>query len=151
MRGKGHLIWTTVFFVVLWVIFNLWFGKDYFTITQVIAAIPLSFFPDIDKNFGFLGHRSWFTHSIILWEIVYIFNPHFIFLIIILAIGFHCLCDIRIKRRKRTGFYTIKWFGILRPNGHWKYKGMGGRNSTIWLMCNFILVFIQFIIIILLF
>lgn len=121
--------------------------KPYFTITQVISAIPISFFPDVDQNFKFLGHRNWFTHSIIIWEFVYIFNLHFIFLILILAIGLHCLCDVRFRSKKQVGFYTIKLLGI-KSFGRYRYKNLNGKWSTVWLIINFCVAFVQFFIII---
>ncbi|MBD3196564.1 MAG: hypothetical protein GF317_16025 [Candidatus Lokiarchaeota archaeon] len=152
MRGKYHLILTTLFFLSLWGVFNIWLGKEYISITQILTAIPLSYFPDIDTNFKFLGHRNWFTHSIILWVGIYYFNPHSIFLLIVLAVGFHCLCDCRVKRSKQRGYYTIKILPIvimfrvdfylrfipLLKSGKVRYKGLNGRNSTIWLLLNFI-------------
>jgi len=140
MKGKWHFVFTTTFLILLWVIFGVVLQKPYFTITQIIAAVPISFFPDVDQNFSFLGHRNWFTHSIILWVIIYIFNPHFIFLTLQLGIGFHCLCDIRLRPEKQVGYYTIKWF---------KGKGLNGLQSTAWLNLNFWISFILFAVIVL--
>ncbi|KKN34035.1 hypothetical protein LCGC14_0797960 [marine sediment metagenome] len=150
MRGKWHFVLTTGFFITLWLIFNIWLKKEYFTITQIIAAIPISFFPDVDHNFKVMGHRNWFSHSIILFEIVYLFNHDSIFLILILGIGFHCLCDIRLQPKKQVGYYTIKWFGI-KKNGKYKYPNLNGKYSTVWLNLNFWIAFIQFIIIVVIF
>ena len=149
MRGKWHFVTTTIFIVFLWIIFGLWLGKPYFNITQVIAAIPISFFPDIDQNFKMLGHRNWFTHSIILWVVIYLFNPHFIFLLLMLGIGFHCLMDIRLQPKKQVGYYTIKWYGYRGTNLKYSYKGMDGLLSTYYLTINFAISFIVFITIVL--
>jgi len=150
MRGKWHFVLTTGFFITLWLIFNIWLKKEFFTITQIIAAIPISFFPDVDHNFKVMGHRNWFTHSILLWEVVYLFNQHFIFLTLMLGIGFHCLCDIRLQPKKQVGYYVIKWFGV-KKNGRYTYLNLNGGYSTLWLNLNFWIAFIQFIIIVVIF
>lgn len=132
MNGRSHLITTTIFFLVLMIVF------EKITITLVLAAIPLSYFPDIDNNFKqTIGHRNIITHSIILWVIIGIFNPNSIFVFIIAAVGFHCLCDIRWMKRKQTGYYTIKYTA---------HKGMNGYLSTIWLLGNAIISITIFII-----
>lgn len=148
MKGKWHFIFTTIFLIGLWVIFGLYLNKPYFTITQIIAAVPISFFPDVDQNFKMLGHRNWFTHSIMLWMIIYLFNLHFIFLIFMLGIGFHCLCDMRLRPSKQVGYYTIKWFGYRKPVNY-VYKGLNGTESTIWLFMNFLISFVIFIVVML--
>lgn len=158
MKGKGHFVCTTIFFIGLWIVFGLVLNKTYFTITQVLAAISISFFPDIDRNFKALGHRHWFTHSIILWEVVYAFNLHFEFLLLVLGVGFHCLCDIRINPKKQVGFYTIKLYGYKIENPDkkakeryiWKYKSLDGATSTLLLNLNFWIAFIQFLLVIVL-
>jgi len=150
MRGKWHFVLTTGFFITLWLIFNIWLKKEFFTITQIIAAIPISFFPDVDHNFKVMGHRNWFTHSIVLWEVVYLFNQHFIFLTLMLGIGFHCLCDIRLQPKKQVGYYTIKWFG-MKNLGRYTYPNLNGVYSTLWLSLNFLIAFIQFIVIVVIF
>jgi len=149
MRGKWHFVLTTLFLITLWLVFGIWLNKPYFTITQVIAAIPISFFPDIDQNFKFLGHRNWFTHSIVIWEFVYLFNLHFLPLTLMLGIGFHCLCDIRLRPKKQIGYYTIKWFGT-KKKGRYSYPNMNGAYSTLWLNLNFWVAFIQFTLIVVL-
>lgn len=153
MKGKYHLVFTTIFFLALWGFFNVFLQKEYLNITQVLAAIPLSYFPDIDTNFKALGHRNVFTHSIILWCIIYIFNPHIIYLLITLSVGFHCLCDCHLlKKDKRRGFYTIKLIPIVKlftthyalhiipilKCGKVEYKGLNGKWSTVWLLMNFV-------------
>lgn len=136
MNGKWHFITTTIIFIALWIIFRFYFDKEYFTISQLIAAIPLTFFPDVDTNFKkTLGHRNWFMHSIILWVIIYILNPYFVFLAIVLAVGLHCLCDLRFCRQQQVGFYCIKVIGDWDLNGRW---------STLWLVVNFIVAFAIF-------
>ncbi len=145
LRGKHHFLWTTIFFIGLWLLFGIYLKKDYFTITQVIAAIPISFFPDVDKNFLVMGHRNWFSHSILLWIIIYIYNPYFIFLILMLGIGFHCLLDINFEKERQKGYYTIKWFGYSLKTSKWHYKGLNGKNSTIWLFLNFFIALSLFI------
>jgi len=152
LNGNSYFITTSLFFIAIWLIFGIFFDKGYVTITQILAGVPLSFFPDIDHNFSFLGYRNLLTHSIIIWEIIYLFNPHFIFLLIILAVGFHCLCDTLWNKKKQHGFYTIKYIGLFNEEKkRWRYKGLSGGESTFWLASNFIVAIIQFVAIVLIF
>lgn len=141
MRGKWHFITTTLFFILLWLII------PEVQITEIIFPSVLATFSDIDLQFKFLGHRSFLTHSIIIPFIIYLFNPYIDYLLIMLSIGLHCLCDIRISKKKQVGYYTIKWFG-LKKKGRYSYKNLDGAWSTAWLSLNFWVAFIQFIIIV---
>jgi len=132
MRGKYHLIVTMIFFLVIYLIFGVILEKHYITITVILTGVIFSFFPDIDQNFPIIGHRNIITHSIIFTLITYLLHPHFIFLLFNLAVGFHCLCDCRVRRSKMRGYYTIKLM---------KGRGLDGKWSTIWLLGNFIVSF----------
>jgi len=116
---------------MIWIIFKFFIIRPEVTITLTLAAIPISFFPDVDQNFKkTLGHRNWFTHSIILWLIIYIFNiGDIMILTMMLGVGIHCLSDCRFRSEKQKGYYTIKWF---------KGKGLDGFGSTLYLTLNFI-------------
>ena len=150
MRGKYHLIFTFFFFIDLWLVFGIYIQKHYFTITLTLTGVIFSFFPDIDTNFKRLGHRNIFTHSVLFPEIVYLFSQNFLSLLFVLAVGFHCLCDMRIRKTKMRGYYTIKFIGVIRLT-RLHYKGMNGTKSTVWLFLNFLIAFIQFLVIILIF
>ncbi|KKN90817.1 hypothetical protein LCGC14_0224000 [marine sediment metagenome] len=131
MKYKNHFLITVIIFIILWLI------VPEVQITEIIFPSVLATFPDIDKQFKILGHRSAVTHSIIIPFIVYLFNPYMDYLLIMLSITIHGLLDIRISKKKQVGYYTIKWFGYSIGAGKWRYKGMNGKNSTIWLSLNF--------------
>ena len=149
MNGKSHLITTSLVLIGLWIVFGLVLNKDYFTISLVIVAIPITFFPDIDLKFNALGHRNFFTHSIILWCILFYFNPSFLFILFIFVNGLHCFADCRWNSRKRIGYYTVKIFMYMAFNIHHKDAdnitvwrtvwGMNGACSTLYLILNFII------------
>jgi hypothetical protein len=150
VNKKCHVIYSTIILVGLWLIFRFYFGKEYFTITLVIAAIPMCLYSDIDCSIPPFGHRNWLFHSIIVWVVIFIFNPMFVFVLFIFAIGIHCLLDIRFCARKRVGFYTIKiWMiptlSILDKENKqniivWKTLwGLNGAWSTLFLVANFLI------------
>ena len=134
MRGKWHIVGDLVFFITLWIIFPR------ITISMVFISIMAAYAPDADQNFEMLGHRSFWSHNSLIWLIFFIFNPDVYLLTISLALGFHCLLDLRFT--KQVGFYTIK---ILKINTgtlwYSKYR-MNGTQTTAWLILNFIVPFI---------
>ncbi|KKN39613.1 hypothetical protein LCGC14_0741870 [marine sediment metagenome] len=144
MKYKNHFLITTLFFILLWLII------PEVQITEIIFPSILSTFPDIDRQFKVLGHRSALTHSIIIPFIVYLFNPYMNYLLIMLSVAMHGLCDIRLQPKKQVGYYTIKWFG-MKSTGRYTYKNLNGGYSTLWLSINFWIAFIQFIIIVVIF
>jgi len=121
MNLKGHIFWSCLIMIILWILI-----PD-ITITSILVSIPFTIFPDIDHNFG--SHRHFLPHSIILWIIVFIFNPSIITVMIVFGTGLHCLEDI--KPRKMKGFALITY---------WKYKKLFKfkYSSTLWLLINFI-------------
>ena len=145
MNKKSHIIYSSIVLIGLWIICRFIFNKEYFTITLVIAAIPICLYNDIDTSINALGHRNLFFHSIILWVIIFLFNPTFLFILFIFASGLHCLLDVRYNSSKRTGFYTIKiWMrlslSLLNMEKQWKTLwGMSGAWSTVWLILQFLI------------
>lgn len=126
MKGKQHLLASSLFFL------GLYWAIEAITLSMIFAPIVLTLYPDIDQHLG--SHRNWFFHSILLWVILFWFNPEMLYLLFIVAVGFHCLCDITPFPSKWTGYYCVKW---------WKHglfpAGKKGGMSTGWYLGNFIL------------
>jgi hypothetical protein len=129
MEGRNHLIIGSTFFIILWIIIPS------IHISEIIIAIFLSICSDIDLKFKKrMGHRSIWTHSIILPFIVFLFLPFTLTILFISSFGLHCSCDL--KFRKVGGTYTIK---IIKIFG--KTIGLNYEQSTIWLLLNFLFSF----------
>lgn len=132
MKGREHLVFTTVFFIIVYFIFPV------ITITNLLEAWIYGIIPDVDLKFKKeLGHRNIIFHSIIPWIFVFFFNPFTVNALILGAVGLHLLLDVRWHRKRQKGFYTIK---ITRK------KGLNGKKSTIWLIFNGIIGIILFIV-----
>jgi len=132
MKGKFHLVSTLIFFILLWLI------VPDIHVTEIFLPVFLTMYPDVDLRFQSLGHRSIWTHSIVLPFIVFCFNPSMITVLVILSIGFHCLCDLRFT--KQTGYYTIKILRMRSSKRSWYSRfRMNGKQTTTWLFSNFIL------------
>ena len=140
MKGKWHFILTTILFVTIWIVFKLVLNVEWLQLPYLIAAIPWCWFPDVDSNFNSLGHRNFWSHNIIVPFFMYLFVPHPIVLASVVAVGFHCLCDIRLNREKWKGKYCVKflkrknlfrgWVTVLSLNGKW---------STVYLLVQFVI------------
>ncbi len=118
MKRKQHLIVALMFLIFI----N--FISSQITISLIALPTAMTIFPDVDA--GTKYHRNIFTHSIIIWIFVFIFNPMLLTALVCLGVGVHCLCDISLKTK--GGFYTIKWYR----------KGFNYKWSTIWLLLQFI-------------
>ena len=122
MKFEYHLISGFVIFILLWILIPT------ITITAIIVGLVFVVLPDTDLKFK--SHRNFIAHSIIIWVIVFVFNPSVITLAMIQGIAIHCAFDLKFKRSGMTGFYCISF---------WGYKKMlNGIQSTIWLWCNVI-------------
>jgi len=128
------LFFSGLFFVPLGLILELKLGIEDALIFSIIT-IPLTLFPDSDKNF--VPHRNWFTHSILMWVIFYVLTGHISLLLSSLCIGYNDFCDINVLKRKRKGFYTISFYPFkLFIKSKWKSR-LTGKLSTVWLGGNF--------------
>lgn len=121
MRSRWHLITAFCFFVLLYFVM---FPR--IRISEIVFPIVVCTFPDVDLHFGV--HRSFLTHSILIPFIVYFFNFYMIFILFIMSISLHLLCDVKFNKNKMRGYYTIKL-------GLWR-KGLKGWSSTIWMLVN---------------
>jgi len=131
MKKEYHMFGTLFFLISLAFIF------EKITVTMIIASFIYCLVPDLDQLPELkkvIGHRNFLLHSIILWFIVYIFNPYPIFILIMSVVGLHCLQDVHFSKKKMRGYYTIK---ITKDFGNFK-----GIRSTIWLLSNFTISFI---------
>lgn len=151
MNTKSHLVITIPIFVGLWIVFNVLLGNKEFTMTQSLAAIAISLYPNIDENIKSIGHRSWVTHGILIWVIIWLFNMDFIFIQMILAIGIHCLLDLRYAMTdpERSFFFPITLIGYKTlKEGKWEWKHVTTTPlwSVVWLTINFIVSVIIFLI-----
>lgn len=144
MKGRWHLLVGLAVFIPLWLLIPK------IQLTEIIFPIVLSTFPDLDLGFKSLGHRSALTHSLLLPLIVYFFNPYMDYLLIILTVGIHLMCDTRFAKKKQKGFYCIKIWRIKykNDNGEWVWKtkwGLNGFWTTILLEVQFVLSVIIFL------
>jgi len=136
MKRRWHLIWTSIYiFIITFLIEPL---------ALVLLFIPIIMGISSDLDYG-ENHRFWLFHSIILPLIAYILYPNLLILLILLALGHHCLLDTILQLfniKKASGYYTICLvpsyslnfilFKVktrsIRLNGYW---------STLWLLGNF--------------
>lgn len=133
MDKKYHLLVAGITFIFLW----LFVPK--IQITDIIFPAFLTIFPDIDQAFPKrLGHRSIWTHSIILPLLVFLFNPTPAYALILFSIGLHLILDF--KFTKRMGFYNIIIWNIYLSNKVKvpKYR-LKSVQTTIWLVGNFLI------------
>lgn len=140
MKGKYHLIISFIFFIVLWLLIPK------INVTDIIFPIFVTIFPDVDLKFKkILGHRSIWTHSIILPLIVFIFTPEILQVLILIAIGLHLLCDI--KFTKMQGYATLIILNVyITPKIRFPRYRLTGKQSNLWLLGNFIMAMIILII-----
>lgn len=139
MDKKYHLLVASIVFIILWI----FIPKIH--ITDIFFPIFMTIFPDIDLAFEKrLGHRSMWTHSIILPLLVFIFNPISAYALILLSIGIHLLCDLRFT--KKMGFYNIIILNIYLSNMvHFPRYRLKGNQTSAWLVVNFLIALIIFI------
>ena len=128
MKGSYHLLFGTLFFLVLWGCLEA------ITITMIAVGIAFTVFPDSDWSIN--SHRNWIFHGIIPWIIVWYFNPSLITVMICVGVGIHLLCDITPYKAGWKGGYLIKWY---HHGFFWWSKGNQGKYTTAWLLGNFIL------------
>ncbi|MCP4762601.1 MAG: hypothetical protein GY870_12545 [archaeon] len=148
MKGKYHLLTNLACFIPLWLLIPK------IQLTEIIFPIILATFPDLDLGFKSLGHRSALTHSLLLPLIVYMFNPYMDYLLIILSVGIHLICDTRFAKGKQKGFYCIKVWRIKHRNskGEWVWKtkwGLNGFTTTLLLEIQFAISVIIFLFVVL--
>lgn len=132
MDKKYHLLVAGIVFSILWLVIPK------IQVTDIIFPVFLTIFPDIDLAFEKrLGHRSMWTHSIILPLLIFLFNSISAYALILLSIGIHLACDVDIFRKK-GGFYTIVILNMYLSNKVKvpKYR-LKSVQSTVWLIVNF--------------
>ena len=129
MKGSWHYIIGIVVFTILWLVI------DEIKLTMIFIPIALSLFPDADLKLN--SHRNFLFHSVILWLVVFIFNPSLMMALVCLSIGIHCISDITLIPSAWKGFYTLKLVGN-RPFFMF-IKGCRGLLTTLWLLVNFII------------
>ena len=127
MNIKHHFGTTFICLFILW-LFSLYFDLG-ITITSIIVALTFCLFPDFDLRAG--THRNFLAHSITIWIIVFAFNPSIITVMMCVGTGFHCIEDIRFRKSKMRGYYTIKLIGNKQL--------LSGYLSTLYLIINFII------------
>jgi len=139
MDKKYHLLMAGSVFVLLWLFIPI------IQITDIIFPVFITIFPDVDQAFRKrLGHRSMWTHSVILPLLVFIFNPTTTYVLILLSIGIHLICDLRFT--KQMGFYNIIILKVYLSNKvHFPKYRLNGQQTTAWLIVNFLVALIIFI------
>ena len=121
-------------------------------VTITLIVIPIfwgTYFPDADLSFK--SHRNITFHSLLIPFIIMIFNFELLTILILLSTGFHCWCDITIFKNKMKGTYTIVLIPSVTLNfllfkTKTKEVRMNGILSTVWLVGNFIISLIIFIV-----
>lgn len=129
MKSKGHYFYNAIVFVVLWLV------VDKITLSSILLPIAISTFPDVDLHFD--SHRNAWFHSIIIWLIICYFNFDLICVLSMFSIGLHLLLDIRLKRKKWRGFYTLKIWA--NKSFFFFVKSKRGTLTTVWLVSNFMI------------
>jgi hypothetical protein len=127
MKGIWHIISSSVVLLTLWILL------DEITITLILIALPFTIFPDVDLKFD--SHRNFLFHSIIIWVIVWWFNPSLLTALIVFGTGLHLLGDITLFPSTWKGYYTLKF---IRHSFFWFSKDKRGVYTTIWLLLNFL-------------
>jgi len=129
MKSKGHYFYNAIIFVMLWL------AVDEITISMILLPITISAFPDVDLHFN--SHRNFLFHSVLIWLILCFYNFTIISVLSMFSIGLHCLFDVRLKRKKWRGFYSLK---IWANKPFWFFlKKKRGTMSTIWYLMNFVI------------
>lgn len=146
MNFKGHfgtvLAVLIIFGSITYYIANV---EIYLLIIMISTCVYLGAkIPDVDKGFDNRWHRHFLFHSIILPFGYFLISLQYPMLALLFAFwmlgaGTHCLFDIRLKKSARVGFYCIKlWAHYRISKGKWSVHGLNGKNSTIWLVGNFV-------------
>jgi len=133
MKGKNHIRMAFLLLILYLPIFPWRLDVSPWEFIFVILVTTL---PDSDLKFRLVGHRWFFFHSIIIPGMTLISSVTSFKLLLCLSIGLHCLCDISFK--KKGGTFTIK---LLR-------KGLNFGWSNFWLIANFLLSVILFMVLI---
>nr|URC17486.1 MAG: hypothetical protein [Lokiarchaeota virus Skoll Meg22_1214] len=141
-----HLL---VNFILMLLIFNFMSEKEIVFSYMLLSLFFGALFPDLDFMLGKKYHRFFLFHSIILlfpiWLFYFLGGMEFFIELwgfLILNVGIHLVCDVRIIHEKRRGSYTIKFY--LTPEN--RVRGLRGKASTTWLVVNFIMSIFIFII-----
>lgn len=128
MNRSWHLVIGILTLLVLW-------GQlEPIELTMIFIPMAFTIFSDVDVGTPY--HRNFLTHSIMIWFVVWWYNPMIITALVCLAVGLHCLLDITLWPSSWTGFYLIR-FG--KHGLFWFKKGKQGLLSTLWLIGNFVL------------
>lgn len=138
MKKKWHLVLTILFLTLIGLILTYYHSLPYrLIIVFVYIAVPFGVISDFDMVFMKAWHRHWLFHSIIwlvgVWFLCWGY-PELMILVsfIILAVGFHCLCDVSFTTK--GGTYCIKLY-YLPLKG--TIRGLNYFMSTVWLVMNF--------------
>ena len=147
MKRLGHLFWTFIY------IFIITFLIEPLALVLIFIVVFTGLFPDLDYGDN---HRFWLSHSVLFPLLAWIFYPHILTLLILLAIGHHCGLDTVsnvIFGKQATGYYTI----VLIPSIELDFKlfkiktknyRINGRLSTYYLLTNWFISLIILIIVV---
>ena len=139
MKKYWHLILTIIFMTVIGLFLAYYHIVEYRLIfVFVYIAIPFGVISDFDLALVKAWHRHWLFHSIIfvvgLWFLSWGYPElQLLSSMIILAVGFHCLCDVSFTTK--GGTYCVKLFYVpLKGN----IRGLNYFMSTVWYVVNFL-------------
>ena len=131
LKGSRHLLMNSCLFIIISILDWLMGGGLPYVPLFIQTVAFGSTFPDWDQMVDRKTHRNWFTHSniiaIILLPVCFFYNEMPFWFFLLTMISMHLVCDIKLKKDQRVGFYCI-----MKPNG----RRMTGFNSTAWFFYN---------------
>jgi len=137
MKRRWHLTFTSIYIIIITLLI------EPLALVFLFVVIILGISSDLDYG---ENHRFWLFHSIVLPSIAYTVYPNFLMLLILLAMGHHCLLDTILqlfKIKTESGYYTICLVPSITLNFIlFKVKTrsirLNGKQSTSWLLGNFV-------------
>lgn len=141
MKFKGHFFWTFIY------LFAINFIIEPVSLALIFIIAFISLICDADLRLYRNSHRFIWLHSLFIPLIAFLYYPHVITLMILLAVGHHLALDTvsnLILGKEAKGYYTIcliptYTFNFLLFKITTKGWRLGGKLSTIWLLSNWFL------------
>ena len=147
MKGYKHLTINTPIMILIGCLVYYYVLDSTIVVIGAYLGVIFGNISDMDLTIGQKYHRHFLFHSIIWTVVMWLFALQYpemmlVLSFTILGVGIHCLEDIQLIKASMRGTYTIK----VRQTITGKVKGLSGWNSTIWLVANFIVSVVLFVI-----